>query len=61
MGSVKYAGNLAAKNIAKFTGPSSGMEVKFRYLVWVVVLALGVRYNYAAVVDEKKKDKDIFV
>ena len=38
MGSVKYAENLVANNIAKFTGPSSGTEVKFRYLVWAVVL-----------------------
>ena len=58
MGSVKHAGNLVAKNIAKYTGLRSGMEVDFRDLVWAVVLALGVRYNYAAAVGEKKKDKD---
>ena len=38
MGSVKYVENLAAKNIAKFTGPSSGTEVGFRDLVWVAIL-----------------------
>ena len=38
MGSVKYAENLAATIIAKFTGPGSGTEAKFRYLVGSVVL-----------------------
>ena len=61
MGSVKYARNLAAKNVAKYTGLRSGTEVKFRGLVWVVVLGLGVRYNYAAAVGEKQKDKDLTV
>ena len=61
MGSVKYAGNLAAKNIAKITGIRSGAEVEFRDLVWSVVLALGARYNYAVVAGEKKKDKDFIV
>ena len=46
MESTKYAGNLAEKNIAKHTGLRSGTEVKFHGLVWVVVLGLGVRYNY---------------
>ena len=58
MESTKYAGNLAEKNIAKHTGLRSGMGVKFHALVWVVVLELGVRYNYVAVVGEKQKDKD---
>ena len=54
MGSVKPAENLAAKNIVKYTGLRSGMEVESRALVWVVVLVLGARYNYAAAVGEKK-------
>ena len=58
MESTKYAGNLAEKNIAKHPGLRSGTEVKFHDLVWVVVLGLGVRYNYAVVVGEKQKDKD---
>ena len=58
---MKHAENLVAKNIAKYTGLRSGTGVKFRGLVWVVVLALGVGYNYAVVVGEKKKDKDFIV
>ena len=38
MGSIKYAENLVATNIAKHTGLRSGTEVKFRDLVWVVAL-----------------------
>ena len=38
MGSVKYAENLAAKNIVKITEIESEMEVKFRGLVWNVAL-----------------------
>ena len=38
MGSMKYVENLAAKNIAKYTGLRSGTEVEFLDLVWVVVL-----------------------
>ena len=57
MGSVKHAGNLVVKTIAKHTGLKSGTEVKYRALVWVVVLVLGVRFNYVVAVDEKKKDK----
>ena len=57
MGSVKYVENLAVKNIAKITGPSSGTENEFRYLVWLVVLALGARYNFAAAAGEKEKDE----
>ena len=53
MGNVKYVENLAAKNIAKIIGLTSGTEVKYRGLVWVVVLVLGVRFNYAVAVDEK--------
>ena len=59
MGNVKYAENLAAKNIAKIIEIESGTEVEFRGLVWVVALALGARYNYAVVADEKQKDKDV--
>ena len=58
MESTKHAGNLAEKNIAKHTGLRSGTEVKFHDLVWVVVLGLGVRYNYVVVVGQKQKDKD---
>ena len=58
MESKKYVGNLAEKNIAKHIGLRSGTEVKFHALVWVVVLELGVRYNYVVVVGEKQKDKD---
>ena len=58
MGSVKYAGYLAAKNIAKITSIRSGTEVELRGLVWSVVLALGARYNYAVAAGEKQKDKD---
>ena len=58
---MKYAENLVVKNIAKTTSIRSGTEVEFRGLVWVVVLALGVGYNYAVVVGEKKKDKDFIV
>ena len=57
MGRAKYAENLAAKNIAKITGPSSGTENEFRYLVWSVALALGARYNFAAAAGEKEKDE----
>ena len=59
MGSVKYAENLAVKNIVKITEIASGTEVEFRGLVWFVALALGARYNYAVVAGEKKKDKDV--
>ena len=35
---MKHAENLAAKNIAEYTGPRSGTEVEFRGPVLVVVL-----------------------
>ena len=57
MGSVKHAENLAANIIAKYTGLRSGTEVKFRALVWAVVLALGARFKYAAAVGEKQKER----
>ena len=38
MESMKYPENLVATNIAKYTGLRSGKEVKFRGLVWAVVL-----------------------
>ena len=58
---MKYAENFVAMNIVKYTGLRSGTEVKFRGLVWFVVLVLGVRYNYAVAVGEKKKDKGLIV
>ena len=61
MGSMKYAENLVVKNIAKTTGIRSGVEVEFRGLVWAVVLALGVRYNYVVAVGEKQKEKGLIV
>ena len=54
MGVVKYAENLVATIIAKFTGPGSVTEVEFRYLVCSVVLVLGARYNYVMAAVEKK-------
>ena len=54
---MKYAENFVAMNIVKYTGLRSGTELKFRGLIWLVVLVLGVRYNYAVAVGEKKKDK----
>ena len=61
MGRKKYAENLVAMNIGRYTGLRSETEVKFRDLVWFVVLVLGVRYNYAGAVGEKQKDKDLIV
>ena len=61
MGSNKNAENLVAMNIAKYTGLRPGTVVKFRAPVWFVVLALGVRYNYAGAVGEKQRDKDFIV
>ena len=58
---MKYVENLAVNNIVKYTDLRSGTEVKFRVLVWFVVLVLGVRYNYAVAVGEKKKDKGLIV
>ena len=58
---MKYAENLAAKNIAKHTGIRSGTEVEFRDLVWAVVLALGVRYNYVVAAGEKQREKGLIV
>ena len=58
---MKYAENLVAKNIAKTTGIRSGTEVEFSGLVCVVVLELGVRYNYAVAAGEKKKDKGLIL
>ena len=58
---MKYAENFVAMNIVKYTDLRSGTEVKFRVLVWFVVLVLGVRYNYAVAVGEKKKDKGLIV
>ena len=58
---MNYAENLVAKNIAKTTGIRSGTEVEFRGLVWGVVLALGVRYNYVAAAGEKQKEKGLIV
>ena len=58
---MKYAENLVAKNIAKTTGIRSGTVVEFRGLVWAVVLALGVRYNYVVAADEKQKEKGLII
>ena len=60
-GTMKHVENLAAKNIAKYTGIRSGAEVKFSNLVSSVELALGVRFNYAAAAGEKQKEKDLIV
>ena len=60
-GSMKYAENLVATNIAKYTGLRSGTEVKFHALVWVVALVKGVRFKYVAAVGEKQKEKDLVV
>ena len=50
MGSMKYAENLVATNITKYTGLRSATKVKFRALVWVVALVKGVRFKYVAAV-----------
>ena len=42
MGSMKYVESHIAMNIARYTGLRLGTEVKFRALVWFVVLVLGV-------------------
>ena len=61
MGSMKYVESHVAMNIERYTGLGLGTEVKFRALVWFVVLVLGVWYSYAGAVGEKQKDKDLIV